>query len=353
MNLLSLTPRLGLVGLVFLLAFAKTAPAAKDVPDNFTLNGKPVPDVIASVNGTLIPLDLLKREMTAYRLMSAHQGREVRPEDEEKIAQGLLRKAIDTELIYQKSVEKKFKLDPATIDRELEHVQSRFPDEKLFLNALAAQQLTIDVFRKNIEKELLKEELIRTEIAPGAKIDETQVQAFYRENKDTFMKPESNRVSHIFVSTPPSGEGQAESAQDRAKAEGIIAWVKDEARRKINEAASKLRAGKTFSEVVKEYSEDAESAAKGGDLGLIVKGQILPEIARALDTMKVGETSGVIESSFGFHIIQLTGKEPSRPISLEEVKSDILNNLLKAKTQELLQEYLSRLRKKSDIKIFI
>ena len=353
MNLLSLTPRLGLVGLVFLLVFAEMASAAKDTSDNFTLNGKLVPDVIASVNGTLIPVDLLKREMTAYRLMSAHQGREVRPEDEEKIAQGLLRKAIDTELIYQKSVEKKFKLDPATIDRELEHVQSRFPDEKLFLNALAAQQLTIDVFRKNIEKELLKEELIRTEIAPGAKVDEAQVQAFYRENKDTFMKPESNRVSHIYLSIPQHGEGQAESAQDRAKAEEIIAWVKDEARRKINEAVSKLRAGKTFAEVVKEYSEDAESAAKGGDLGLIMKGQILPEIARALDTMKVGDTSGVIESSFGFHIIQLTGKEPSRPISLEEVKSDILNNLLKAKTQELLQEYLSRLRKKSDIKIFI
>jgi parvulin-like peptidyl-prolyl isomerase len=69
--------------------------------------------------------------------------------------------------------------------------------------------------------------------------------------------------------------------------------------------------------------------------------------------MKVGDTSGVIESSFGFHIIKLTGKEPSRSISLEEVKSDILNNLLKAKTQELLQEHLSRLRKKSDIKIFI
>ncbi|MCH8157175.1 MAG: peptidyl-prolyl cis-trans isomerase, partial [Nitrospinae bacterium] len=219
--------------------------------------------------------------------------------------------------------------------------------------ALASQRLTIDILKKKIEKQLLKEEFIRMEIVPGVRIEEAQVKSFYRENKDSFMKPGSYQVSHIFVSLPLSSEGQAATAEDRKRAEKILTWVKGEAKKKIDEAASKLKAGKKFAEVAREYSEDLESAAKGGDLGSLMKDQTLPEIAKVMTQMTTGKTSGVIESSFGFHIIQLNGKEPSRPTPLEEVKSDILNHLLKAKTQKRVQDYLSKLRKKTDIKIFI
>ena len=69
--------------------------------------------------------------------------------------------------------------------------------------------------------------------------------------------------------------------------------------------------------------------------------------------LKLGEISSVIESSLGFHIIQLTEKKESHVIALDEVKPEIMNHLLKLETEKKLKNYLSGLRKKAEIKIFI
>ena len=111
----------------------------------FMINGKPIPKVVAKVNGTELTSDLLKREMIAYRLMANQQGKTMETENEESIAQILLMKAIDDELIYQQGLKQNINIDSVIIDRELNHIETQFPDKKLFLAALAAQRLTFDV----------------------------------------------------------------------------------------------------------------------------------------------------------------------------------------------------------------
>ena len=132
MNLISLFNRPVLLALAFLLALFGEAFANSKT--DFTINSKPVPQVVATVNGTKLTADLLKREMIAYRLMISQQGQTLDIKDEEKIAQGLLMKAIDSELIYQQGLKKNINIDPVTIDREINHIQSQFPDRILFLN---------------------------------------------------------------------------------------------------------------------------------------------------------------------------------------------------------------------------
>ena len=138
------------------------------------------------------------------------------------------------------------------------------------------------------------------------------------------------------------------------KAKKIIDWVKKEARKKINQASTDLKAGRKFSSVAKEYSEDSKTSEKGGALGVVMKEQsgLLPEVSDALIELKVGETSGIIESDIGFHLVQLNDKKDSQAIPLDEVKAEILNHLLKFETEKQLKDYLSKLRKKSAIKIF-
>ena len=319
----------------------------------FMINGKPVPNVVANVNGTELGSDLLKREMIAYQLLANRQGRNIETEDEAKIARGLLMKAIDDELVYQQGLKQNINIDSATIERELDHIQSQFPDKKLFLAALAAQRLTFDVLKKNIKKTLVKEEFVRASIASKVQVNDDKVNSFYDKNKDTFIKPVTFKVSHIYVSIPASGDGEAESLEDRAKAKEILDWVKNEAQKKINLASLALKNGETFTGVAKEFSEDPKTFDKGGDLGFMMKNQTLPEIASAMEKLKLGEISDVIESSLGFHIIQLMEKKESHVIALDQVKPEILNHLLKLETEKQLKIYLSGLRKISEIKIFI
>ena len=352
MNLVSRVSRCLLGALIFL-ASQSGVPFVAESATEFMINGKPVPKVVAKVNGTELGSDLLKREMIAYELLANRQGKNIETEDEGKIARVLLMKAIDDELIYQQGLKQNISIDSATIDRELNHIQSQFPGKKLFLAALAAQRLTFDVLKKNIKKTLVKEAFVRANIAPKVQVTDDKVESFYNKNKSTFIKPETFKVSHIYVSIPAPGDGEAESTEDRAKAKEIIDWVKNEARKKINQALSDLKKGKPFKSVAKEFSEDPKTFDKGGDLGFMMKNQTLPEISNVMIKLNVGETSSVIESSLGFHIIQLTEKKKSHLIALDEVKSEILNHLLKLETEKQLKDYLSGLRKKSEIKIFI
>ena len=352
MNLVSLVSRCLLGTLLFLIS-QSWVPFVAESATEFMIKGKPVPKVVAKVNGTKLTSDLLKREMIAYRLLANRQGKNIETEDEEEIARGLLMKAIDDELIYQQGLKQNISIDSVTIDRELNHIQSQFPDKKLFLAALAAQRLTFDVLKKNIKKTLVKEDFVRANIASKVQVSDDQVKSFYQKNKDTFLKPETFKISHIYVSIPAPGDGEAESVEDRAKAKEILGWVKNEARKKIDLASLSLKSGKPFTSVAKKFSEDPKTSEKGGDLGFLMKNQTLPEVSSAMVKLKVGEMSSVIESSLGFHIIQLTEKKESHVIPLDEVKPEILNHLLKLGTEKQLKDYLSGLRKKSEIKIFI
>ena len=352
MNMVSIVNRCLLGALLFLIN-QSGVPFVAESATEFMINGKPVPKVVAKVNGTELSSDLLKREMIAYQLLANRQGKNIETEDEGKIARGLLMKAIDDELIYQQGLKQNINIDSATIDRELNHIQSQFPDKKLFLAALAAQRLTFDVLKKNIKKTLVKEAFVRANIAPKVRVNDDKVKSFYDKNQATFIKPETFKVSHIYVSIPAPGDGEAESIEDRAKAKEILDWVKNEARKKINQALSALKNGDPFTSVVKEFSEDPKTFDKGGDLGFMMKNQTPPEVSSAMVKLKVGEMSSVIESSLGFHIIQLTEKKESHVIPLDEVKPEILNHLLKLETEKQLKNYLSGLRKQSEIKIFI
>ena len=351
MKLISILNRYG--AWAFIVLITLSGPVFGENKTNFTINGKAVPAIVAKVNGTELTSDLLKREMIAYQLLASREGQVLEEKDEEKIARGLLMKAIDDELVYQQGLKQEIKIESVTIEREIKHIQTQFPDKKLFLSALAAQRLTFDVLKSNIKKTLVKEEFIRIKIAPQVEVDDKQVKSFYEENKATFKNPETFHISHIYVSIPRPSDEKIESAEDQAKASEIIDWVKKEAHKKIITASLALKAGKTFSSIAKEFSEDTDTSQKGGDLGFISKGQTLPEISSAMVKLNVGGTSSVIESSLGFHIIHLNNKKESHFIALEEVKSEILNHLLKIETNKYLQKYLSGLRKNSKIKIFI
>lgn len=326
-----------------------------ETPDApFTLNGKPVPKVVAQVNDTQLSSDFLEREMVAFKLMSRQQGREVKPESENKIAHKILQGKIEEELIYQKARLASVQVPDEIILKEIAKIEQQFPDPKLFERVLAMQRLTRGSLREKIERQLVAEKYLRKVIVPKINRDQLDPKAHYKNNQSMFMKPKMYDVSHIFVGTlDDSSQKQVADQASKTKAQRILDGINKEAHDRISAVAGKLDNGKSFSKLAKEFSEDETSKEKGGSLGVLLPETTIPEIAAEMTKLAMGETSDVIKSSYGYHIIRLNKIVASRLAPYEEVESDILNLLMVRETQKLKEELLTRLKKSADIKIFI
>ncbi len=319
----------------------------------FLLNGKPVPPVVAIVNGEDIDSNFLVNQVKIWKITRLRQGLSVSDEEEKEYALNMLNKAIGQELLFQKGKEKNIKVKEETIQKEIENIQSKFPDVKTFLAALAFQDLTIDRLSRKIEKQLTEESLVRMEMAPKVNVSEKQVEDVYEKNKAKYVTAEKYRVSHILVSSVEAPLGRIKNENDRKKAERFSKILDIQAKELMYGILEKLKQGADFAELAKKHSEDDASREKGGDLGEVDLNQTLPELASVIAKLTPGNTSKVVKTSFGYHILKLNQIIPSRKISFKEVKTDILNALLKIEVEKKKKEYISDLRKSAEIKILL
>ena len=151
-------------------------------------------------------------------------------------------------------------------------------------------------------------------------ITEQQMRAAYSGSMDNFRMPERIHVRHILIGT--EGKSDAEKKSLKAKAEDVL---------------KQARSGSDWVALAKKYSDDKANAEKGGDLDWVVKGQMVPEFEAAAFALKPNEISGVVTTQFGYHIIQLLGREPSRVKPFEEVKDGLAADLRKQQVTEKMQ----------------
>lgn len=149
-------------------------------------------------------------------------------------------------------------------------------------------------------------------------ISDEEVESFYRENLSRYSTPEQRRARHILIKTS-DGDSVDVLAEKKEQAEKILELAKS---------------GEDFSELAKQYSE-GPSGPNGGDLGFFTRGRMVKAFEDAVFSMNEGEISGIVETSFGFHIIKLDKIEPARTRSLEEVKKEIRAQLQTKKSREL------------------
>jgi len=320
--------------------------------ETFKLNGKPVPAIVATINGAALSSEKLQSEFIAFKMRSEHQGQKMTAQEEPLIARELLKAEIMKELIAQKARSLDIKITPEKIDREIQNIEDKFPSHTAFITALAFQRLNIKSLKNKIEKTLLEDELIRQEIAPNVKLKNDAVRNFYNANKAKFMKPALYRIRHILIATikPPE---KSEDEASHKKALRMARMINDEAKTKAEEVLRKVKAGGNFNQLAKEFSEDEVSKEKGGLLGDLHPGSTIPEIADVMVKLNEGETSAIIQSTFGYHILKLDEIIPSELIPFEESKSDILNILMKRESKKLFKEYLIDLEKTAKVEIFI
>ena len=155
-----------------------------------------------------------------------------------------------------------------------------------------------------------------------------------------------------MISTIPEPE-KLEDEANYKKALRIAKKINAESKSKAEKVMQKIKGGGDFIKLAKEFSEDEASKKEGGMLGHLHPDSTLPEIAAEMVKLNEGETSNIIQSPLGYHIIKLDEIIPSTLISFEESESDILNILMKRETQRLFKNYLIDLEKNAKIEIFI
>jgi peptidyl-prolyl cis-trans isomerase D len=157
-------------------------------------------------------------------------------------------------------------------------------------------------------------------VAASVNISDAQLHAAYAQSMDNFRMPERVHVRHILIKT--TDKSDAEKKQLLTKAQDVLKQVK---------------AGGNFEDLAKKNSDDPGSAAKGGDLGWVVKGQMVPEFENACFSLKPGETSNIVTTTYGYHIVQVLEREPARVKPFDEVKTQLADELKKQGLSDKVQ----------------
>jgi peptidyl-prolyl cis-trans isomerase D len=145
-------------------------------------------------------------------------------------------------------------------------------------------------------------------LAKQVTVPEKDSRDFYEQNKKRYEVPEQRRASHILVAVAKDAS-DADKAKAKAKAEDLL---------------KKVRANPAdFAKLAKQNSDDPGSATNGGDLDFMGKGATVPPFEAALFALKDKEISDLVQTDFGYHIIELTGIKPAQIKSFESVKPEI------------------------------
>ncbi len=329
---------------VAVVAACKKAPAETPKPAAGTAGApaaavKPVPaqlpEIVARVNGLAIDRGEFER---AVKTVEGQAGGPVPADRRDAIYRQLLDQLVALKLLSQESAALKITVPDADVDGRIADIKKQFPNEQAFVAALAQRQMTPDRLKTEIRQQLEAMKVVETKIGPTATVTDAEVTEFYTKNPDKFQEPEAVHVAHILIRTPENADAAAKQ-KAKAEAESVLAQI---------------RKGGDFAALAKQHSQDPGSAANGGDLGFVPKGQTVPAFEQAAFALgQPGQVSAVVESPFGFHIIKMIARRAGRTVPLAEVKTQVEQFLKQQKMQEKTAAYVEQLKGKGKVEILM
>jgi peptidyl-prolyl cis-trans isomerase D len=208
-------------------------------------------------------------------------------------------------------------------------------DPSQFLKAVAVTPAGLEAFfhkdpsrYKVAEQRRVRYVLIDTErVRAQVKVDENELKQYYGQHITEYRISDRVKVAHVLFKT----EG---------KTSDEIAALEKATR----EVMAQIRSGADFAEMAKKYSEDS-SAANGGEIGWIVRGQTVKEFEDVAFAMKPGQVSDLIKTTYGFHIVKVSDKQSAHLQTFEEVKAQIKDELEKQKLADAQQSLANDLER--------
>ena len=315
----------------------KPAPVKK--PAISETEGKVVEEIVARVNNEVITRSEFEHSKAAAE-ENAKEDCQNRCtpeqlksliEDDQKNA---LRNLIDQSLLVQRAKDMGISVEPEVI-KQLDQIriENKLASMEALEEAVTKSGVNWEDFKNNIRSSLLTKKVIGSEVGSHISVPKEDIQKYYEEHKQDFIRPEQVALRSIEVNT--AGKDATEIADLRKKA--------DTARKRIQD-------GEDFGEIAKRYS-DGSTAKQGGYLGEYKRGELSKELEDNVFKLKRNDLTDVMETKQGFLIIQVMEHYEEGQQPLEKVYNEINERLYSQRMEPALREYLKTLREESYVVI--
>lgn len=278
--------------------------------------------IVAVVNKDLIMLSELRRDLLPEqdRLRKLYKGEEL--ERRLKTAEAIaVTRMIERKLQLQAAQTKGLAVSDQEVVQAVEEMKKQ--GERLD----GADPATAN----NIREQLTLMRVVDREVRGLIMVAESDMKRYYQAHQDRFAYPEEYQLSQILIK-PRSPE---EFSIARGRAEALLAALKQ---------------GESFEELALRFSDGAD-ASRGGRLGQVRQGELIPALEQALTSVQVGQVTGIVETAEGVHIVRVDDKKPRQFRPFEQVKTEIQSLVFQQKTEDQYQLWMADLKNKAYIEI--
>ena len=290
---------------------------------------------VARVNGSILTeADLVREEYAIFPYARQHNG--LPKELEPGIRAGALKMIIFEELVYQEAQHRKMTVPVAKMERAEADFRKQFSTPEEFNTLLQTEfQSSEQVLRQKIRRSLLIEAFLKVEVEDKGAVSPAEVRAYYDKNPARFQHPELFTFQTISV-LPPANPTPAQLNEGRMRAD---------------QALRPAKAAKTAEEfgLLAEKLSDDDYRVMMGQHKPVAAGELAPQVLKALETMKAGDVSDVIQVDQAYTIVRLDAHTAAGEARFEEVKAGLEKELQQTKTNQIQAALDKKLRQNAKI----
>ncbi|MCX6537954.1 MAG: peptidyl-prolyl cis-trans isomerase [Acidobacteria bacterium] len=289
--------------------------------------------ILVKVNGDIITkTDLEARQIDELRRRGQPLNDDQLKKAIAELTPDILVAAVDELLLMQRGKELGYKVTEDQYKRVLDNIrkENKLESDEAFGAALKQEGLDMSVLRKNLERQLIINQVQQVEVMGKLGLTEEEARRYYDEHKSDFTTPAAITLRELVVNVPTDGKNVnvARDEETKRKAEGVLA---------------RLKAGEAFEKLVAELS-DSPSKANGGLVGPIQPEELAPDIKKLVDPLKPGQTTAVYRTPKGYGILKLETATKADVKPFEQAREEVGNKVYDAKRRAEFDKYIRRLR---------
>jgi len=311
----------------------------------------PAPDVMATVNGK----EILSSEVEKYYKASQNEGQqEPSPEQANIVRLNILKQMIDDEILLQRSAKLNLSASDEDVNAKLTEMKAPYTQEE-WEKQLKQRNLSVEDLKLDLRKNLTKTKLLNKDIESKINITDSEINGYYAAHKAEFNLIEPMyHLAQIVVTTS--------SAQQAGNLQNNKAAGEPDARKKIDALRARLEGGEDFGAIAMNFSENANNASNGGDMGFIPESALhnQPEAYAAISKLKPAQITDILpvydapaggHRLAGYVIYKLIAREPAgqRELNDPRVQQTIRQGLREGHAQLLRNAYFEVLHNEAKI----